>query len=452
VLGTFLYIHFLPEQRKTHRAPACNSQKSTSIKCNVWDEKFHKQTATEQQQMAATAFQYQNSPDGKTKVVIIGAGPAGLFSLKTLLSTVGKSTPLHIVLVDKREYTEVTPLALRFMVDPSTYDKFSFDHSTIAFKQKGHSYQIVSGAEAQSLDTNQKQVTINKSGNNYTLAYDYLIIGTGTAYSTPYIKPTTANTREARKQEINEINSKLLSSQNTHVVVVGGGAVGVELVGELCDLKQKKNFKITLVHNNFRLVERTESASFHKYATSFFKRHQVDVILENKVLTDSHDYSKDFDPSVKKQLTLSSGKTISDATIVFWCLSSKPATEWLRSSSLDFEGDRLKVNDTLQSTSDPSIFIAGDANNAKCEKLSYTAKLQAAVVAQNLNILVQNNRSGKSQALKNFVPPPGPVMGLVSLGQNDGGMIMKQKMMLWGKLSVKMKRFALTEVSKSMHK
>jgi NADH dehydrogenase FAD-containing subunit len=87
---------------------------------------------------------------------------------------------------------------------------------------------------------NPKKNTISIRGKGASEAeevdYDYLALCTGSTYSSP-IKDNQEYTLEERKSGL-EIEKEAVKRAQS-ILVVGGGSVGVEMIGELCDLNAK---------------------------------------------------------------------------------------------------------------------------------------------------------------------------------------------------------------------
>jgi len=276
-----------------------------------------------------------------------------------------------------------------------------------------------------------------------------LVLATGSMYSTPYVKPDPSKhvSSEMRKIELQTFHQQIHSPDNNHVVVVGGGALGLELVGELVDLNDTSRstnpFKITLVHSRMLLKDRSNSQSIHSYIMDFMKRKHVEVILGHRVTSDGPHFERDVDPTVKKQLKIdpnpklddvipSTVREINDASMVFWCGSLKPSTDCLtqeKENRVPIEVDSagfVKINTYLQCEGYENIFAVGDINNSPCEKLAGAAGVQAQKAARNIIQLAAGKRVSyqyKGKKISSYS---------LSLGTTDAYFSIANYMVLWG--------------------
>jgi len=413
------------------------------------------------------------------KVVILGGGVAGLQCASTLTNQ--SSLLFDITLVEKKDFVESGLYSLRMMAQP---DEFEPAHVMLqeleqTYRRNGHCLEFVTSARATALnelvtlDTNngnvhedsqsrerRRTVTIAVENDNGTeervLEYDYLVLATGSLYSTPYVKPDPNKQVNSvmRRIELQTFHQQIHSPDNNHVVVVGGGALGLELVGELADLNETRRstnpFKITLIHSRMLLKDRSNSQSIHNYIMDFMQRNQVEVILGHRVSSDSPHFDQDVDPAVKKKLRIdpnpkledvspSTVTEINDASMVFWCGSLRPNTDFITQDNenrvlieVDSSGF-VKVNTYLQCEGYENVFAVGDLNNSPCEKLAGAAAVQAQKAAQNIIQLAAGKRASyqyRGDMFRSYS---------LSLGSKDAFATIADYMVLWGGIAAYLK-------------
>lgn len=362
---------------------------------------------------------------------------------------------IQVTLLEKKDYYEYVPCALRCMVNPSQYPdvscslvQFQNDLMTRYYRkyptQEGRKmFKVITNCQVTGLNTEKQQVNYDmieseESQKHHAIPYDYLIVATGAGYSAPYIKADwdKDNHSASREKSLSEVYDRLLSPNNKHIVVVGGGSVGCELVGELNDLKKKNkrsDLKITLVHGQDILLERCGQRT-HNYVNKFMQHNDVTVMLNDRVIpSDDHDYSKDLDPDVTKVFSTKSGKQLNDVTMIFWCTNSKPRTSWIEGSGLALSDRKtVAVNKTLQSISHPNVFSVGDCNDFDCEKSGANAHFQGELLGRTLLAILASKKDEPSL-------PEYKAMGTfaqnISLGAKDGAFAMGSRVVLWGRLS-----------------
>jgi apoptosis-inducing factor 2 len=162
-----------------------------------------------------------------------------------------------------------------------------------------------------------------------------LVIALGSSYDHPF-----GSTLYDQNEQVNFIQESSNKVKNAkRILIVGGGAVGVEVAGEFAtDCKDKT---VTLLTSADRLLPRM-SSSFSKAAVDILKKKNVQVILNDRIdlkNVENFQYNK-----IKTQ----SGKEIEFDTY-FMCIGAKPCTELVKKSFPEWidENGFIKVNDNL---------------------------------------------------------------------------------------------------------
>jgi NADH dehydrogenase FAD-containing subunit len=183
------------------------------------------------------------------------------------------------------------------------------------------------------------------------------------------------------------------------VLVVGGGTVGVEMVGELIDRfstsfaspeKKKRDAasqavrdlteppkRITLVHAQDRLLERSPEAAT-VYVEDYMARHDVEVLYSDRVVAQDGD-----------EFLTQNGLRL-QADVVIMCTGNCPNSGFLRDSP--FSGsvsDRglIQVDSDMRVRGTSNVFAAGDITfiPGQTEKLCQTASSEAMVGLANIH-------------------------------------------------------------------
>jgi len=177
-----------------------------------------------------------------TRIVVLGAGYAGVLTAKKLAKRLKKRADVTVTLIDRNTYhtmlTEIHEVAA---------DRVDEDHVRVSLKRifAGRRVELVTD-NIENIDCEQKTL----AGRNGTYTYDYLVLATGS-------KPTFFGTagaeenafqiwsyedalklkahilavfRRAASETNNEIRQRLLT-----FYVVGAGFTGVEMAGELAE-------------------------------------------------------------------------------------------------------------------------------------------------------------------------------------------------------------------------
>jgi NADH:ubiquinone reductase (H+-translocating) len=180
----------------------------------------------------------------KKQIVIIGAGFAGLFAAREL----SKDSTLEILLVDRNNFHTFTPLLYQVAtcaLDPAT---IAYPVRTI-FRHHNNVHFLL--GEVMQIDHAAKSVTIQSGDEIRQKPYDYLLIATGSI--TNYFGQPSVEAHSFPLKDLNDAvrlrhhilklfekaawsDDAALKDALTTLVVVGGGATGLETAGALFEL------------------------------------------------------------------------------------------------------------------------------------------------------------------------------------------------------------------------
>ncbi|MED9996499.1 MAG: FAD-dependent oxidoreductase, partial [Paludibacteraceae bacterium] len=238
----------------------------------------------------------------KKRVVIVGGGFGGLKLAQKL-----KKSNFQVVLVDKNNYHQFPPLIYQVASSGIEPSSIAFPFRRIFQKRKDFYFRL---AEVKSImpEKNMIQTSIGK------LSYDYLVLASG----------TTTNFFGNKEIEENSIPMKTLSEsmglrnalldnferaltcaspqerqELLNVVIVGGGATGVEIAGALSEMKNfvlPKDYpdlpnslmNIYLIESQDRLLSAMSQKSSEN-VLKYLRSMGVNVLLNQRV-TDYKDH------------------------------------------------------------------------------------------------------------------------------------------------------------------
>ena len=238
----------------------------------------------------------------KKRVVIVGGGLGGLRLAEDLYGS-----GMQVVLIDKNNFHQFPPLIYQIAsagIDPSS---ISFPFRQIFRKRKDFYFRM---AEARMVDTEKKilQTSIGK------IDYDYLVLAAGA--TTNFFGNKTIEEWAIPMKTVPEamgLRNALLSNferaltcateeerqELLNVVIVGGGATGVEIAGALSEMKHyvipydypdmdSSLMHIYLIEAGDRLLAGMSQDSSKK-AYDFLKSMGVDIQF-GKMVTDYRDH------------------------------------------------------------------------------------------------------------------------------------------------------------------
>lgn len=321
----------------------------------------------------------------RKKIVIVGGGIAGKVVAEKLSS--GK-IDVDVVLVDPREYMELPFAQLRALTDPEGFGKtvrkpynellpgVEFHHGTAASIEP----------EAVVLRDGQK------------VSYDYLVLATGSSYRNwPYLKGSEVTVPD-RQKALSAEGGKLESAKS--VLIIGGGAIGVELAGEIAEKWQDKDVRI--VQGAARLLN-----SFNeKMSVRAEKRLSA---MGVKITTGTKLTNKDG------QWVDDNGETYT-ADIVYQAVGININTDWTSGGVSIPKNDNgsVQVSPDLRVVGQKYIFALGDINDVPELNQGAFASMQAEHSVRNIQKLLQNPEA----SLKPY-KAHSPI-GLITLGSKLG--------------------------------
>lgn len=205
--------------------------------------------------------------------------------------------------------------------------------------------------KATGVDPASKRATILETATQSPrdLAYDYLVVATGLRRAWPVVPQSLY-----RKQYLTEAGSHIsaVTDAPAGVVVVGGGAVGIEMAAELKTVRPK--IRVTLVHSRDKLLSSEDLPDECKdKALELVRDAGVETILGRR-LASTEEVTREDGRKVT-QVTFTDGQKM-DASVVIMAVSrAVPSTEFLPREALDEEG-LIKAR--------PEMRFAGDVPNA----------------------------------------------------------------------------------------
>ncbi|WP_235480729.1 NAD(P)/FAD-dependent oxidoreductase [Agromyces sp. Leaf222] len=292
-------------------------------------------------------------------VVIVGGGFAGVNAAKALAKA-----PVRVTLIDRRVYNTFQPLL--YQVATGGLNPGDVTHFLRSLRMHQPNLDIVH-EHLMEIDPDARSVRLL---DGKTIDYDYLVLANGvtTAYfGTPgakehafavYSRSQAIRIRDTLFTRLELATQQEGRTDGLHVVVVGGGATGVEMAGALAELRDQglrpaypeldgEAFRITIVQRGEELLK-PFIPKLRSYAAKQLVHRDVELCLGTGVAEVQ-----------ERAVVLTDGRSIpSDMTI--WATGVAPHEEvqyW--SLPLDKHG-RIRVGEDLQVVGLPGVFAAGD--------------------------------------------------------------------------------------------
>ncbi len=295
------------------------------------------------------------------KVVIVGAGFAGLNAAKTL-----KSALLEIKIIDRRNFHLFQPLLYQVAAAALNPSDIAYPIRSIFRGQRNVTGVLL--AEVTGIDTEKKTVELDDGD---SVPYDYLILASGATHSyfgndqwepdAPSLK-TLEDALLIRRRVLSAFEKAELEPMRADelltFVVVGAGPTGVELAGALVEIATQSmghefdsidpsQARVILVEGGERVlpayVERLSESARSQLES-------LGVEVRTDALADEID---------ERGLTLVGGERI-DSGNVLWAAGVKasPLGEMLGAET--DEAGRVIVDQDLSLSGHAEVFVAGD--------------------------------------------------------------------------------------------
>lgn len=318
----------------------------------------------------------------KTQILIIGGGFAGVSTAQEL-----EKRGIKTLLVDKKDYFEVTYAVLREVTDPKQTNGDA----------RRYYQDILTGEFVQSA-VEELKTTEAKLENGNTIYFDKVILASGSRHpDLPLAKSTHSTSLFTRDSELNDYYEKL--QQAATVLIIGGGVVGVELAGEIA--YAMPNIEITLAHNKDTLLAGFTNKAQHK------------ALEQLQGLGVNIQFNAQYQNSRGKYIDINSGKAL-NPSLVFKATGTVPNNEYLLQNFSHLLNDKglIKVDANLAVEGQDNFYAIGDIADVGEAKLGYLAVEQGKYLAKTIS-KKQQNKKAKSYKRN-------PFMALVPTGQKTG--------------------------------
>lgn len=336
------------------------------------------------------------------KIVVIGGGPAGLNFVQTVAKNLSGSDS-QIILIERREYYFHSFGSLRGMVDTDYIPKLFIPYDN-AFR--GLKNVEIKFGSVENIQYGERIVHFTSRDNSpvlQTIGYDSLVIATGSSYPDP-IK-TVKYDRSSAEETYKGIAQNIGNAER--LLVIGGGAVGIEMAGEIKAFYPQK--KVMLIDSHSELLSNQNVPKLRLAAKKALLNHGVELFLGERTVErlTSHSFET-------KILSTEKGLKIeSDAQLV--CVGMTPNVSIMKDPDCLDRG-AIKVNDSMQVDHQDyeNVFVLGDASNHPTPKMGYWGMMQGKHLGKTLSA---NIRSGKK--LLAFKPPSTETL-ILPLGPSAG--------------------------------
>jgi NADH:ubiquinone reductase (H+-translocating) len=297
----------------------------------------------------------------RPRVLILGGGFAGVGAAQKL-----KDADADVVLVDRHDYHTFQPLL--YQLATGLLDTTGVGHS-LRDLLEGHGNATIHKTSVTAVDLDRRTVSFDELA---PISYDYLVFGLGAEvnffgtegaaeHAFPmYTLPHAVRLKDhlLERWEAADKDPSLAADGALNVVVVGGGATGVETAGAIAELyrgdlaKDYRNVaeddaRITLVEAGPELFPMFKP-NLREYTAKALAKRTVDVKTGTAVSSVS-----------PTRVTLKSGDELAAHTLVWG--AGLQGNELVQSLGLELQrGNRIGVGPDLTLPDHPEVYVIGD--------------------------------------------------------------------------------------------
>lgn len=296
------------------------------------------------------------------KIVIIGgvaAGPKTACRVKRLMPEA------DVTIIDQDSLISYGGCGIPYYVSGDVSDEKELRNTSFhttrdeAFFLNAKGVNVRTNTKALSIDREKKEVHVGdvNTGEKDTVPYDKLVITTG---SRPNILPIPGADLDgvftiSDLHKAIDIKGRIAKGQVGKAVVIGGGAIGIEMAEAFADLW---GLETSIVEFMPQLMPRLVDNTFARMLETHLRENNVEIYTGESATAIEADENGKVCRVVTPDRTL-------DADIVVMAVGVRARSEIAKEAGLQVSPmGNIVVNDRLQ-TSDPNIYAAGDCIEVK---------------------------------------------------------------------------------------
>jgi NADH dehydrogenase len=304
----------------------------------------------------------------KKRVLILGAGAAGIGAALELKKASAGASGLEVTLVDQRDYHLLLPFVWQVVSGSVQPSHISFPLHALLRRRGAERPVKFRQSRVQGIDVEKKIVSTDAG----ELEWEYLVVALGSTTNFFGMADVEENSLSLKslKDAVN-IHNRILDNYEAALlegdeqrrrelltfVVVGGGPTGIELAAAIQDFVRKaliRDYPSLVSQTRVLLVEAQDAllsgmkAKMSGLAISRLRSRGIEVLLKTRI-------TKVWSGGIQT----ADGQTIATSTVI-WVAGVKPVTVV---ESLPFEkakGGRIIVNQYLEVPESPGVYVLGD--------------------------------------------------------------------------------------------
>ena len=312
------------------------------------------------------AVQVTRFKKDKEKILIIGAGSAGYRFIQTYRE-LNREDEIHVF------SKELYPFYNRVLLPEYVNEHLAWE--SLEKMREGEmealDIHLHKGVMINAIDRENKTVI---DSNVKPHSYDRLIVATGSRAFVPQDVPIHMPGVFTMRSRKDADSFKEHIQEQDHVLIVGGGLLGLELASSLREI----DIDVSVVQMANLLMNRQLDSQAGIILGEVIEDMGVDIYYNNLVMTVHENSPRDYD------VTLKSGKKLKCNAIVY-AIGTRPNVEILKEAGIETKRGAT-VNDYLQTT-DERIFALGEIaeHRGKLNGITAAAESMADICARHIN-------------------------------------------------------------------
>jgi NADPH-dependent 2,4-dienoyl-CoA reductase/sulfur reductase-like enzyme/rhodanese-related sulfurtransferase len=335
--------------------------------------------------------------DKQNKIVIIGGVACGP---KAAARARRRDPNAEIILVDRGDHLSYAGCGLPYYVGGSVAEIENLQKTSFNLIRNEEYFKNVKNIDArirtnaEQLNREEKSIVLRNLDTNESeqVLYDKLVLATGSSSVVPPILGIDKNGVFVLQnlQDAMEIRKRIDSGEVDHVVVIGAGLIGVEIVESFFN----HAVDVVVVEREKQILPSILDPEIAKYVQKELSRDGVEFMTNQSVMA--------IEGKGKAEKVIVKGKEIATDMVIV-SAGVRPNTKLARQAGLEIgKTGAICINEYMQ-TSDPDIYAGGDC--VECHDLVSGNKIYTPMgtIANRHGRIIGNNVTGDDDTFPGIV-------------------------------------------------
>ncbi|PWY66772.1 amid-like NADH oxidoreductase [Aspergillus heteromorphus CBS 117.55] len=320
-------------------------------------------------------------------VIVVGGSYVGKAAAQELARVIPATH--RVLLIEPHSHFHHLFAFPRFAV-LSGHEQKAFIPYTRLFAALPHSTQHAT-VQARVLSVHQQHVHLDRDWQGLRqIPFEYLVVATGTRLAEPAAmkdedKPSSVRYLQKHQSDVKQARS---------VVIVGGGAVGVQMATDMKELYPEK--EITVVQSREHLMPQFHPR-LHEIVKKRFEELGIHLITGARIVVPEGGFPNHGSPFT---VQLNNGSELTTDFVIL-ATGQKPNNDLLRQlpatsadSLINPDNGFIRIRPTLQFQDPqyPNLFALGDIADTGLRKAARPGGGQAAAVAKNIQAMIEGRQ------------------------------------------------------------